>query len=501
VSQLAAHDVVKTYGVTAALRGLSLTAQSGEVLGVAGPNGAGKSTLIRILAGEEPPNAGEITLDGQPWPLAARRETVAVVHQEPQLFPNLTVAENLMVRRRGGAWRPRMSSREREILSHLRLEPYADRPLDKCSLVVSQLTEIARALLQDARLFLFDEPNSALTDDESMMLFAEIDRLKRRGDLIILFVSHRLRELVKYCDRVAIVREGHCAAIVEGARLDEETLASELVVGHPASGTADAAAIDQDGGRQRSLVISSLTHERGDFQDVSVTLPGGAITALTGVEGSGAREFVRAVAGTEPALGDISMIGGGQIAGSGVTATSYVPADRRDALFPNFSVGANVVARLGRPDIVGIGGWLQPSRLYALAAKITTRFRVKAASSRSPIAGLSGGNQQKVAIASAMATRPRLLVVEEPTRGVDVGTKADIYQFLREYAADGNIVLMLCTEATEVFDAADQVYVMNRGHLSEPMAIESQPTAGELAAALASIAKTMDQRSLGVPLP
>jgi ABC-type sugar transport system ATPase subunit len=496
VSQLAAHDVVKTYGVTAALRGLSLTAQSGEVLGVAGPNGAGKSTLVRILAGEEPPNAGEITLDGQPWPLASRRETVAVVHQEPQLFPNLTVAENLMVRRGGGAWRPRMSSRERDILKHLRLEQYADRPLDQCSLVVSQLTEIARALLQDARLFLFDEPNSALTDDESTMLFAEIDRLRSRGDLIILFVSHRLRELVRYCDRVAIVREGLCAAIVEGERLNEETLASELVVGHPASTMAEAAAIRQNEKRQRSLVISSLTHERGEFQDLSVTLPGGTITAVTGVEGSGAREFVRAVAGMEPARGDIELRGGAETAG-----TSYVPAERRNALFDNFSVGANVVARLGRPDIVGIGGWLQPSRLYSLAATIAARFRVKAESSRAPIGGLSGGNQQKVAIAAAMSSRPGLLVVEEPTRGVDVGTKADIYQLLREYAADGNIVLMLCTEATEVFDAADQVYVMNRGHLSQPIAVESRSTAGELAASLASIAKTMEQRTMVAPVP
>jgi ABC-type sugar transport system ATPase subunit len=499
VSQLAAHGVVKTYGVTAALRGLSLTATSGEVLGVAGPNGAGKSTLVRILAGEELPNAGEITLDGEPWPLAARRKAVAVVHQESQLFPNLTVAENLMIGRGGGALRPRITSHERDILSSLRLWPYADRPLDECSLVVSQLTEIARALLQDARVFLFDEPNSALTDEESTMLFAEIDRLKTQGDHIILFVSHRLRELVRYCDRVAIVREGLCAAVVEGARLNEETLAAELVVGHPASVVADATASQTDGSRQRSLVINSLTHERGYFRDVSVTLPGGTITAVTGVEGSGAREFVRAVAGMEPVRGEIKLTVGGAAA-SGDASTSYVPAERRNALFANFSVGANVVARLGRHDLVEMSGWLGPSRLYATGSTIATRFRVKAESSRSPITSLSGGNQQKVVIAAAMASRPVLLVVEEPTRGVDVGTKADIYQLLGEYAGAGNIVLMLCTEATEVFDAADQVYVMNRGRLSQLMAVSAQPTAGELAAALASTAKTMEQMTMPAPL-
>jgi ABC-type sugar transport system ATPase subunit len=494
VSQLGVHDVVKTYGVTAALRGLSLTARSGEVLGVAGPNGAGKSTLIRLLGGEEHPDSGEITLDGDAWPLAARRESVAVVHQESQLFPNLTVAENLMVGRGGGVGRPRRSSREREILSHLRLERYADRTLDQCSLVVSQLTEIARALLRDSRLFLFDEPNSALTDDESTMLFAEIDRLKRQGDHIILFVSHRLQELVKHCDRVAIVREGVCAAIVEGARLTEETLASELAVGHTAS-AATAAAIREARRHARSLVISSLTHTRGQFRDITVTLPGGTITAVTGVEGSGARELVRAVAGMEPARGQITMTGGEQKVRKPARATSYVPAERRDALFFNFSVGANAVARLGRPDIAGSAGWLKLARLHMLASQISSRLRVKVPSSRYPVTGLSGGNQQKVAIAAAMASRPGLLVVEEPTRGVDVGTKADIYQFLREYAADGNIVLLLCTEVTEVFDAADQVYVMNRGRLAEPLLVSSQPTAVELAATLASIGKAMEQQA------
>ncbi len=493
MSQLGVHDVVKTYGGTAALRGLSLTARSGEVLGVAGPNGAGKSTLIRLLGGEEQPDGGDITLDGQPWPLSARRDAVAVVHQESQLFPNLTVAENLMVGRRG-ARRPRIATRERQVLAQLRLERYANRTLDQCSLVVSQLTEIARALLRDSRLFLFDEPNSALTDDESAVLFAQIDRLKSQGDHIIVFVSHRLQELVRHCDRVAIIREGHCAAMVEGERLTEETLASELVVGHPAS-AATAAASARSDAMSRSLVITSLTHVRGHFRDVSLTLQGGTITAVTGVEGSGARELVRAVAGMEPARGQVTMTAGLAQGARHVPATSYLPAERRDGLFFNFSVGANTVARLGRGDISATGGWLNPGRLHALAQGIATRFRVKSASSRSPVAALSGGNQQKVAIAAAMASRPGLLVVEEPTRGVDVGTKADIYQFLREYAAAGNIVLMLCTEATEVFDAADQVCVMDRGRLAQPLVVAGQPTAGELAAALESTAKAMERQT------
>jgi ABC-type sugar transport system ATPase subunit len=447
-----------------------------------------------LLGGEEQPDSGDITIDGEPWPLSARRDAVAVVHQESQLFPNLTVAENLMVGRRG-ARRPRITAHERQVLAQLRLERYASRPLDRCSLVVSQLTEIARALLRDSRLFLFDEPNSALTDVESALLFGQIDLLKRQGDHIIVFVSHRLQELVRHCDRVAIVREGNCATIVEGARLTEETLASELVVGHPTSVAAAVAATARAGVQSRSLVISSLTHVRGHFRDVSLTLPAGTITAVTGVEGSGARELVRALAGMEPTRGRVVMMHGDDPGRRQAATTSYMPAERRDGLFFNFSVGANAVARLGRGDIATTAGWLSPGRLHRLARDIARRFRVKSASSRSPLAALSGGNQQKVAIAAAMASRPGLLVVEEPTRGVDVGTKADIYQFLREYAAAGNIVTMFCTEATEVFDAADQVCVMDRGRLAKPLVVSSQPTAGELAATLASTAKAMEQQT------
>jgi ABC-type sugar transport system ATPase subunit len=495
VARLEVDHVVKAYGVTTALRGLSLTATSGEILGVAGPNGAGKSTLIRVLAGEEPPTEGEVILDGRPWPLAERRAEVAVVHQESQLFPNLTVGENVMVGRSGGVGRPRLSAREREILAHLRLLPYADRPLDRCSLVVSQLTEIARALLRDARLFLFDEPNSALTDQESAMLFAEIDRLKQQGDHIVLFVSHRLAELVQHCDRVAIVREGDCAGILSGDRLTEEALAAELVVGHPASTAAIAAASEEAAqAPRRTLQLSSLTHPRGQFRDVTLEIPSGAVTAITGVEGSGARELVRAIAGMEPARGGRTLVeersGSGRAAPSG---TAYVPAERRDALFFNFSVGANEVVRLGRPEIATRLGWMRRSRITALAARLSERFRVKTASTDYPVAALSGGNQQKVALASAMASSPGVLVVEEPTRGVDVGTKADIYQFLREFAAAGNIVVMMCTEVTEIFDAADQVCVMSRGRLSPPLRVASQPTAGELAMALASRARLVDQ--------
>jgi ABC-type sugar transport system ATPase subunit len=484
VTTLSVSALTKSYGETHALSGLDLQARSGEVVGIAGPNGAGKSTLIRVLAGEEHADGGEILLDGVPWPLAARRREVAVVHQEAQVFPNLTVAENVMVERSTDrVRRPRLSAAEETVLAQLRLEPYAHRTLDTCSLVVKQLTEIARALLRDARLFLFDEPNSALTDEESEQLFHEIARLRSHGNHIVLFVSHRLNELVTHCDEVALVRDGSCADLLAGGRLTEDTLARELVVGHQSTrSAADNVAPRAIAGS--GLEISGFTHPRGFFRDASLQLPDGTVTAVTGVEGSGGREFVRAVAGLEPARGVRRRFGGKP---EGTSGTSYVPADRRIALFQNFSVAANVASRLGAPDIATRWGWLRVRRLGALAADKARRFEVKARSVKDPIASLSGGNQQKVAIAAAMASNPDVLAVEEPTRGVDVGTKAEIYGLLREYAAQGDIVLLFCTEAPEIMQVADRVCVMAGGRLSTPVDVKQTETVSELAAVLARL--------------
>lgn len=479
----------KSYGETRALRDLALTARSGEVVGIAGPNGAGKSTLVRLLAGEDHADGGEIRVDGTPWSLAARRREVAVVHQEAQIFPNLTVAENVMVERRTErVRRPRLTQEERWVLSHLRLEPYANRTLDSCSLVVKQLTEIARALLREARLFLFDEPNSALTDEESAQLFREIARLKDHGSHIILFVSHRLSELVEHCDRVAVIRDGTCADILTGSRLTEETLARELVVGHQSARVSrESRVLEGSGG----LEVSGFTHPRGYFRDVDLRMPDGTVTVVTGVEGSGGRELVRAVAGLEPARGARRRFGGQRTGAA--RGTSYVPADRRVALFHNFSVAANVVSRLGRPQIATSLGWLRVRALRRLAAETSRQFEVKTRTIREPIGSLSGGNQQKVAIAAAMARQPDVLVVEEPTRGVDVGTKAEIYELLRQYAGAGNIVLLFCTEVPEIVEVADRACVIAGGQLSSPVDVKKAGTASELAAVLAHVGAALDE--------
>jgi ABC-type sugar transport system ATPase subunit len=444
---------------------------------------------MRILGGEENQDAGEILLDGAPWSFADRRGSVATVHQEPQLFPNLTVTENLLLKRGdGGPLRPRATDHERQVLSELKLQRVADRPLESCSLVVWQLTEIGRALLRDARLFLFDEPNSALSDEESEQLFGHILRMREETNRIVILVSHRLRELVHYCDRVAVVREGACGAILTGAALTEEGLARELVVGYEggSSETGKAGAAERTDSDEVLLRLARWTHRRRRFHDVDVALRPGEILTVMGVEGSGARELLQSIAGLEPAHG-VREVAGRKSADAIDKVLAYVPADRRTGLFPNFSIAANLTARLGIPAVASRWGRLLTARLYATGRTLMTQFQIKGRSPSQAVLALSGGNQQKVAVGSASAKKPRLIVIEEPTRGVDLGTKAEIYFQLRQFAREGNAVLAYCTEVPEVFDLAQRVRVMSRGHLSQPFEVASAGSLQDLAAQLAKM--------------
>ena len=480
------RGLTKRFATTVALDGLDVTASSGEILGVVGPNGAGKSTMIRILAGEIAADMGEILIDGQTWSRSRRRHDIAIVHQEPELFPTVTVAQNLLVGREGGRIvRPRSGGDERKVLSDLQIVAYANRPLDSCSLVVRQLTEIARALVHDARVFLFDEPNSTLTEDESVRLFRYMHALKDAGH-IVLFVSHRLAEIVEHADRVAVIRGGRCAAVLERHELTGQAVAQQLVVGER----------EQEGdGRSREqgseagamlLRVSNWSHPRRAFVDADLQVGAGEIVALAGVEGSGARELLRSIAGLEPAHGRIEVAGLGGRAASRALVT-YISADRKVSLFSNLSVGENLTSRLGSPEIAGPWGNLRKRRLTRLARELVDRFRIRARSVAQPVRTLSGGNQQKVVIAAAMARRPRLLALEEPTRGVDIGTKAEIYHLLQAYVRDGNAVVAFCTEVPEVFELADRVVVVQAGRLSDSLDVRSYPHVETLAADITSL--------------
>jgi ABC-type sugar transport system ATPase subunit len=483
------RGIEKRYGSTVALNGLDLDIAPGEILGVAGPNGAGKSTLVRIIGGEESPTSGTLMLDGQPWSPTEQWNVVSIVHQEPQLFPNLTVSENVVAGRERGrtAW-PTPSSDDLQIMDAMGLGPVRDSPLGECSLAVQQRTEIARAAARDARVFLFDEPNSALTDAESDELFREMRTLAKSGRVVLL-ITHRLGDLVRHCARVAVVRDGRVRAILSGSGLTEDSLARQLVTegGAGTSPASSRASAGQDAEDAPMFLVRRWTGA-GAFRDIDFSAPIGQIVALMGVEGSGARELLRSFAGFEHATGEIELNGATDLR----HLRAYVPATRALSLYSNFSVGENLLVRLGVPDIAGRLLDLKKNRMATLAQKSVKRFLIKTPTTTIPIRALSGGNQQKVAIAQALNCSPELLLLEEPTRGVDIHSKNEIYHLLRDYAASGKAVIIFCTEVLEIFEVADCAYVVAEGRLSQKLTIADYRHVEQLAT---DVAKLEQRRS------
>jgi ABC-type sugar transport system ATPase subunit len=481
VDGISLRGLHKRYGATVALDGLDLDIRPGEVLGVAGPNGAGKSTLVRIVAGEERPGDGEVIFNGRPWTPAVDWSRVAVVHQEPQLFPNLTVAENVLVGREGTSkgW-PKLASADAKVMKALGIDRFADMPLADCTLATQQRAEIARAVARDAQVFLFDEPNSALTDEESDELFREMHKLAA-GGRIVLLVTHRLGDLFEHAKRVAVIRDGRVRAILEGDALTEDGIAEQLVVGRDGETNVKSSA-RVDRGESSLISVDSWSHASA-FRGVALDAKPDEIVALVGVEGSGARELLRSLAGLESCSGQIEIAG--EMGEAAQRLSAYVPATRMLSLYSNFSVAENLLVRLGAPEIAGIGMALKKRRMQQLASEAIRRFLIRAHSVSQGIRSLSGGNQQKVAIAQALNCAPRLLLLEEPTRGVDIHSKREIYRLLRDYAGAGNTVIMFCTEVLEVYEAADRAHVVVDGGLSRPIVVRDYPHVEALATDIA----------------
>jgi ABC-type sugar transport system ATPase subunit len=485
----------KRYGDTVALAGLDLHARPGEILGVAGPNGAGKSTMVKILAGEVGWDEGEILVDGEPWSREVGSTRVAVVHQEPQLFPNLTVGENVVAGHETGGWRwPHVATEHDRLFEELGVLGVRNAPLGELGLAVQQRTEITRALVREARVMLFDEPNSALTPAESAEIFRLVRQLANAGRVVML-ISHRLTELAANSDRVAVIVDGSCVRLLEGADRTAENIAETLVRGlgtTPAAEAPPSSSVDAAGAPALELV--GLTDHEQLFRNLDFELPKGLVTALVGVEGSGGREIVRACGGLRRVDGEI-RIDGRPTRWSGLSDhVSFVAADRAASLFPNLTVGENLVVRLDHEISRGVLG-IRQRRMRSIAQQLRTSFRIKAADIDIGIRSLSGGNQQKVAIAAAVGRKPRVLALEEPTRGIDISSKAEIYEILRRFAADGGAVLLFCTEIPEVYEVADRLHVVSDGRLSAPLVGSQFADMEALAKAVASL-ETHGSRAL-----
>ena len=470
---LALEGISKSFGAVAALRDVRLSLCSGETHGLVGENGAGKSTLVKILAGVYPPDTGTVTMDGEELalsgPASARAAGIAVIYQEPTLFPDLSVAENIFIGRQPLRSLRRidtaaMRARTGELFARLgvRLDP--DRPARGLSIADQQLVEIAKAISLDARVLVMDEPTAALSGVEVERLFTVVRSLCAAG-AAALFVSHRFDEVFGLCQQVTVLRDGRWVATDPVDALSVEVVVRRMV-GREVSAMYPnrAAAL-----KEPRLQVKALSRN-GGFRDVSFTVHSGEIVALAGLVGAGRSEVARAVFGIDRYDSGEVLIDGvalpkGDAAAAIKAGLALVPEDRRQqGLVMELSVQRN--ATLPRRWSLARAGLLFGGAERRAASEWAQRLRVKANRLSDSVSTLSGGNQQKVVLAKWLATAPRVLIVDEPTRGIDVATKAEVHLLLSRLAAEGVAILMVSSELPEVLGMADRVLVMHEGRLA-----------------------------------
>src|SRR3954468_5987867 len=467
------RDASKSYGAVRALRDGNLALRAGEVRALMGENGAGKSTLVKVLGGVIRRDAGGMLVDGAPVdfhsPHEARDAGIAVIYQEPTLFPDLSVAENVVMGYHPlGAFkridRRAMHRSVQELLDRLgvRLDP--ERPVRGLSIADQQIVEIAKALSFDARVLIMDEPTAALSGAEVERLFNVVRTLREQG-AAVLFISHRLEEVFSICDTVTVMRDG---AVVHDARIADMTpdemvrrmVGRELSTLFPKQEAAVGATV---------LSVRRLTRE-GVFFDISFDVRAGEIVALAGLVGAGRSEVARAIFGIDRAdAGQVEVAGRRLPPGRPGTAmragVGFVPEDRRQqGLVMDLSIARNTA--LTRLRALSRLGLIAGGAENRLAREWASRLQLRFHRLRDPVGTLSGGNQQKVVLGKWLATNPRLLIIDEPTRGIDVGTKAEVRRLLSELAGQGLAVLMISSELPEVLGMADRVLVMYEGRLT-----------------------------------
>jgi ABC-type sugar transport system ATPase subunit len=471
---LSALEMQKRYGGVHALRGASLTVYPGEVHALTGENGSGKSTLLKIVSGLVQPDAGSITFAGRPTnfgdPADALRKGIATVTQETTLAPDLSIAENVFLGhrmpRRGRMidWR-RTQLLAEEALARLALDLDPAVPVRRLRPNQQQMVEIARALSFQARVLILDEPTSSLTDGEVEALFAVVRRLSAEG-VATIFVSHRINEVFGIADRVTVLRDGRTVGTGPISELDPRQLI-HLMVGRALEETAKLHG-RHDAGDESVLSVRGLSVPRA-FDDVELAVNAGEIVGLAGLVGAGRSELLEALFGLRAASGSIS-IGGRDVSYRSPRqairdGVAFVPADRKlQGLVPDMSVGENLmmaatasVRRLAYPS---------PSRETSSVLETITQLQIRTHSPHSAVSTLSGGNQQKVVLGKWLLTKPRILMLDEPTRGVDVGAKAEIYRLLFDAAKRGIAILVSSSENPELLTLCDRILVMYRGRVA-----------------------------------
>lgn len=462
----------KSFGAVKALEDASIELYPREVHALLGENGAGKSTLVKILAGLHQPDRGTLTVGGAPvnlnGPAAARDAGIAVIYQEPNLFPDLSVAENVFMGRHPLRSGRRVDTRamERQVASiferlGVKLDP--GRVARGLSVADQQIVEIAKALSLDARVIVMDEPTAALSAFEVERLFRVITTLSAQG-AAVLFISHRLEEIFAICRTVTVMRDGRhvFSGPIEGMTSDE--LVRAMVGRDIVKREGDDRAVAD----QTVLVVERLTRE-GVFTDISFSVHAGEILALAGLVGAGRSEVARAIFGIDRYdAGSVTVAGAPLRKAAPSTAMAsgigFVPEDRRQlGLVMSMATDGNIA--LASMDRLSRYGLLRKADERRFATEWAARLRMKYGRISDPISTLSGGNQQKAVLAKWLSRHPQALIVDEPTRGIDVSTKAEVHRLLIELAKDGVGILMISSELPEVLHLADRILVMREGRL------------------------------------
>ncbi|CAG4914242.1 sugar ABC transporter ATP-binding protein [Paraburkholderia gardini] len=473
VPRLELKHATKSFGRVRALSDAGLALWPGEVHALLGENGAGKSTLVKILAGVHRPDSGELLVDGVPrqfaTPAEARDAGLAVIYQEPTLFFDLSIAENIFMGRQpvdrvGRIQYDAMYREVRDLLASLGVDLRADQLVRGLSIADQQVIEIAKALSLNANVLIMDEPTAALSLPEVERLFTIVRHLRER-DVAILFITHRLDEVFALTQHVTIMRDGAKVFDAPTSELDTASIVAKMVGRDLESFYPKA---DVKPGEVR-LSVRGLTRA-GVFKDVSFEVRAGEIVALAGLVGAGRSEVARAIFGIDPFdAGEIHIAGkplkAGRPAAAVLAGLALVPEDRRQqGLALELSIARNasmtVLNRLVRH------GLISAKSERTLATQWGMRLHLKAGDPSAPVGTLSGGNQQKVVLGKWLATNPKVLIIDEPTRGIDVGAKAEVYGALAELVRDGMAVLMISSELPEVLGMADRVLVMHEGRIS-----------------------------------
>lgn len=471
---LEVRGVRKTFGGVVALNGVGIALRPGVVHCLAGENGCDKSTLIKIISGVESPDAGEILIDGEPvlrmTPMLALRAGIQVIYQDFSLFPNLTVAENIVlpaaIAARSRLYRAkRLRPAAERIVQELGLSLELDEEVGRLSVADRQLTAICRALVQDARVIFMDEPTTALTHSEVQRLFALVRRLQGRG-VALVFVSHKLEEVLSVSQEVTVLRSGRLVAHGGVDEFDVRSL-TEAMTGRQVDDSRAVVEVDPDA--EPLLRVDGLTLP-GAFTDVTFDLRPGEVLGLTGLLGSGRGEIADALFGVlKPESGTVELAGTrvrpGSIQASIAAGFGYVPEDRlTQGLFLDKPISDNIIASsLGEHARGKV--FLSGKRTAATIARLFERLRIKAPSVAAPVRSLSGGNAQRVVLAKWLATHPRVLILNGPTVGVDVGSKEEILQILREAAAAGMGVIMISDDVPELVSICHRVLIVRRGEI------------------------------------